>query len=266
MFVARLSLAVLVFLAGFDCAAARPARCLVELDGKPLVSGPCNFEALDRGGSFRISVDDGGGAEVRVNGKDATATVLPPPPGGATHLAAVDRDGGCWASLSDADPKIKVCAFSGADFNVEPDPQIDKSAIVYWGVRLGMFDQIERRQDLDSAHATIRTIPSRAAAMIYCREYASDYTQTCIAKALAARHPQQLTADCPRRRFIGFDGWRVAYVGLNHGDASVMPLTKYLFRDLASGKLLDGSEASSYSIAEAIYAALCPSSAPTPEE
>ena len=80
------------------------------------------------------------------------------------------------------------------------------------------------------------------------------------------RHPQQLTADCPRRQFSGFDGWRAAYVGLNHGEASVMPLTKYLFKDLASGKWLDGSEASSYSLAEAIYAALCPRTAPPPED
>jgi len=230
------------------------------------MSGPCNFDPLDHGGSFKISLDNGIDAEVRINGKDATATVRSTPQGNATGLGAVDRDGGCWAPVSDVDRKTKICTFSGADFNVEPDLQIDNSAIVYWGSRLGMFDQIEERQDLDSAHAILRTIPSRAAAMIYCREFTSDYTQACIAKALAARHPQELTADCPTKRFTGFDGWRVAYLGLNHGDASVMPLTKYLFKDLASGQLLDGSEASNYPRAEAIYAALCPSTAPPPED
>ena len=264
--VPRLSLAALVFLAGMGCAAARPARCLVEVDGKALISGPCNFDPLDRAGSFKLSLDNGAEAEVRIDGKNATATVRSSPQADATPLGAVDHDGGCWTSLGDGNRKIEICAFSGAEFNVEPDPPVDKSAILYWGSRIGMFDQIEKRQDLDSAHAIIRTVPSRAAAMIFCRDYAHDYTQDCIAKAFAARHPQQLTADCPKRQFSGFDGWRAAYVGLNHGEASVMPLTKYLFKDLASGKWLDGSEASSYSIAEAIYAALCPRTAPPPED
>jgi hypothetical protein len=119
--------------------------------------------------------------------------------------------------------KTKICAFTGADFNVEPDPPVDKSAILYWGVRLGMFDQIDRRQDLDSAHAMIHTVPSRAAAMIYCREFVRDYTQVCIAKAQASRRPQELTADCLRKTFTGFNGWRAAYIGPNPGDPSVAP-------------------------------------------
>ena len=266
MFVPRLTLAALILFAGIDCAAARLAHCLVEVDGKALISGLCNFDPLDHGGSFKISADNGAEAEVRITGKDATAAIRPPPQGRMTHPLAVDRDRGCWASLDDGNRKIKICAFSGPDFNVEPDPQIDNSAIVYWGSRLGMFDQIEKRQALDSAHAMVRTIPSRAAAMIYCREYAGDYTQACIAEAFAARHPEELTADCPKKQFTGFDGWRAAYIGLNHRDASGAPYPKYLFKDLASGQVLDGSGASNYGIAEGIYAALCPGAAITPEE
>ena len=266
MFIPRLSLAALIVLAGIGCAAARPAYCLVEVGGKALISGPCGFDPLDQNGSFKVSGDHGAGAELRVKGQDATAAILPAPHGGAAPLVAVDRYGGCWATLNDTDRKIKICAFSSTDFNVEPDPKIDDSAIVYYGIRLGMFDQIEKRQDLNSAHAMIRTIPTRAAAMILCREYSNDYTQACIAQALAERHPQELTADCPGKQFTGFDGWRVAYIGPNHGNASVMPLIKYLFKDVASGRLLDGSSASSYSIAESIYTALCPKTAPRPEE
>jgi hypothetical protein len=264
--VPRLCFAAFVILGSANDAAARLARCLVEVDGKAVVSGPCTFDPLDAAGSFRVSADNGASAEVRITGKDASAAVRSPLQGGGLDLGAVSRDGGCWVPLSALDRKTRICAFAGADFNVEPDPQVDKSAILYWGVRLGMFDQIDRRQDLDSAHAMIRTVPSRAAAMIYCREFVRDYTQACIAKAQAARRPQELTADCPGKTFIGFNGWRAAYIGLNSGDPSVAPATKYLFKDLASGQLLDGSEASNYSIAEGIFAALCPKTAPPPEE
>jgi hypothetical protein len=262
----RLCFAALVIIASANDATARLARCLVEVDGKTLISGQCAFDPLDASGSFKVSADNGASAEVHIAGKDASATFRSRPQGGGVDLGAVGRDGGCWAPLSNLDRKTKICAFAGADFNVEPDPHVDKSAILYWGVRLGMFDQIDRQQDLGSAHAMIRTVPSRAAAIIYCREFARDYTQVCIAKAQAARRPQELTADCPRNTFTGFNGWRVAYIGPNFGAPSVAPPTKYLFKDLASGQLLDGSEASNYSIAEAIFAVLCPKIAPPPEE
>jgi hypothetical protein len=260
--VPRLCFAALVILASARDAAARLAHCLVEVDGKALISGPCAFDPLDAGGSFKISADNGASAEVHIAGKEASATVWSPPQG-STDLGAVGRDRGCWAPLKGLSRKTKICAFAGADFNIE---QVDKGAILYWGVRLGMFDQIDRRQDLNSAHAVIRTVPSRAAAVIYCREFAHDYTQACIAKAQAARRPQELTADCPRKTFTGFNGWRASYIGPNPGDPAVAPATKYLFKDLASGQLLDGSEASSYSIAEGIFAALCPKTAPPLEE
>ncbi len=264
--VARLSLAGLVLVACAGCAAARPASCLVEVGGKALISGPCEFVNLDPAGSFKVSVAEGAEAEVRVAGKDAKALVRASPQGEPTDLGAFLQDGGCWDPLGDPEANTKICAFAGAGFDVEPDPKFDDSAIIYWGSRIGMFDAIDKRQGLDTAHARIVTAASRDGAIVFCREYSHDYTQACIAKALAARPPQQLTADCPRKRFTGFNGWRVAYVGPNHGDPAVMPLTKYLFRDVASGKLLDGSEASSYPIAEGIYAALCPKTAPRPED
>jgi hypothetical protein len=199
-------------------------------------------------------MDDAGvSAKVCIAGEDASATVRSQPQGCGTDLGAVGHDGGCCAPLSDLDRKTKTRACAGADCNVAPDPQVDKSAILYFRVRLGMFDQM------------IRTVSSPAV-VIYCREFVRDYTQTCIAKAQAARRPQELTADCPRKTFTGFNRWRAAYIGPNPGAPSVAPATKYLFKDLASGQLQDGSEDSNYWIAEGIFVALCPKIAPPPEE
>jgi hypothetical protein len=111
-------------------------------------------------------MDDAGvSAKVCIAGEDASATVRSQPQGCGTDLGAVGHDGGCCAPLSDLDRKTKTRACAGADCNVAPDPQVDKSAILYFRVRLGMFDQM------------IRTVSSRAAVVIYCREFVRDYTK-----------------------------------------------------------------------------------------
>jgi hypothetical protein len=40
-------------------AQARPAHCFIEVDGHVYLNGTCNFEFLDKKGSFTIGVADG---------------------------------------------------------------------------------------------------------------------------------------------------------------------------------------------------------------
>ncbi|MGH9818644.1 MAG: hypothetical protein ACRD43_00640 [Pyrinomonadaceae bacterium] len=87
----------------------KPGRCLLEIDGRKYISGPCRIE-MDKDGSFRIY-------ENRQKGYFAYVTIVP---GGAegywnetrqsTHahssLGSLARDGACWTN-----DHAKVCAW-----------------------------------------------------------------------------------------------------------------------------------------------------------
>lgn len=91
-------------------AAARPATCLVEVDGATVIDGPCDFDAFDPDGSFEVMGTDG----------PHFATVIVTAPGvaegswnadpAATHahdpLGRLVRDGACWAG-----ERARVCAW-----------------------------------------------------------------------------------------------------------------------------------------------------------
>ena len=92
-------------------AQARPAKCLLQVEGKTYIDGPCNFEPSRKGdGSFQITGESGKHfAYVYVEG-DRTA---------AAHwngilgenrahdpLGTLTRDGACWSNAT-----AKLCAW-----------------------------------------------------------------------------------------------------------------------------------------------------------
>ncbi|MBS7791994.1 hypothetical protein KTR66_18485 [Roseococcus sp. SDR] len=100
--------ALLLGLAALPCpAGARPADCLVQVEGRTLINGPCDF-AAEAGGDFTVTLGprkaqvmvDPGARQGRAFYEDSASGE---PPG----VADVRRDGACWGQ-----PRaIRVCAW-----------------------------------------------------------------------------------------------------------------------------------------------------------
>ncbi|WP_050526520.1 hypothetical protein [Pseudorhodobacter aquimaris] len=91
-------------------AQARPAKCLMEVNGKAYIDGACDFEALDKTGSFKISAPDFlyfAYVNVDVPG---IAKGYWNEEKGANHahtpLGTLKRDGACWRNKA-----AKLCAW-----------------------------------------------------------------------------------------------------------------------------------------------------------
>lgn len=251
----------------------RPAQCLLEVKGVHYIGGACSFMALEKSGSFRI-VDAQGRlmAQVNVGKKNEGKAFWTGPQGGNAanvELGDADRSGACWL-VSDADPSAKdsvVCAW-GPNEKVyfgpspaEPDPK----TTLFYGSRVGMYDEIASREGLDTPHAVVKTRFSHDGAVQFCREYGHDYSQKCIAEQRNDSHGDTITGDCPNKTFSDLNGGKYVFLGKTKpGSADVS--ADYSIRDLASGQILDGSTASSYDLMLGFYQALCPATAPKPEK
>lgn len=92
-------------------AQARPAKCLLEVEGRTYIDGPCDFASLRSGdGSFLITgasgkhfayvyVEDGEKASAHWNGILGENRAHDP-------LGTLTRDGACWANS-----RVKLCAW-----------------------------------------------------------------------------------------------------------------------------------------------------------
>jgi hypothetical protein len=88
-------------------AQARPADCLMVIEGRSWIDGRCDFDA-DPDGSFRllgqrwftyVSVMSPGVAEASWNGKEAASHAQEP-------LGELRRNGACWESAT-----VRICAW-----------------------------------------------------------------------------------------------------------------------------------------------------------
>ena len=256
------------------CAQSRPAQCLLEVKGVHYLGGPCTFTPLDRLGSFGIADSQGLAAQVRVSGKDAGKASWSGPSranGAGVQIGDAFRSGACWTiddSSSDDYKDSRICAwgpgekvFLGASPR-KPDP----AATVYYGSRVGMYDDIVSREGLDTANARITTRPSRDGSVTFCREYSHDYSQKCLDEQLRDIRTGGIAGNCVDRTFSNFYGYEYKFLGKAKPEAGkdANMGADYSIRYLASGEILDGSTASGYDIALGIYQALCPASAPKP--
>lgn len=88
-------------------ALARPADCLVQMDGRTLINGPCEFTS-EAGGDFTLTLGsrkaqvmvDPGSRMGRAFYEDSASGA---PPG----VADARRDGACWGRAA----AIRVCAW-----------------------------------------------------------------------------------------------------------------------------------------------------------
>ena len=91
---------------------ARPAKCLLEVNGTSYVDGACDFRPLSDGtGSFQITGPKGTYfAYLLVDGVDRATAHWNEEPGAShahTPLGALTRDGPCWINET-----TKLCAMS----------------------------------------------------------------------------------------------------------------------------------------------------------
>jgi hypothetical protein len=264
---------VAAILAPDALAQSRPAQCLLEVKGVHYIGGPCSFTPLEKSGSFRIADVQGRlMAQVNVAKKDEGKAFWTGPQGGnatSVELGDADRSGACWTvSASDPDSKDSViCAWGpGEKVYVGPSPaEPDPKSTLFYGSRVGMYDEIASREGLDTSHAVVKTRFSHDGAVQVCREYGHDYSQKCIDEQRKDSHGNTITGDCPNKTFSDLNGGKYLFLGKTKpgsGDVTA----DYSIRDLASGQILDGSTASGYDLMLGFYQALCPASAPKPEK
>lgn len=236
----------------------RDAKCLLEVKGVHYIGDVCKFVSLDNQGSFRISDKRSGlTAQVNATQKDQGRASWNGPlgQGSGTSLCTVDRTAACWAGENN----LLICAWSmDQDVYLGPTPsEPDSSSIIYWGYRVGMFDNIASRKGIDTRYAQIVTSPSRDGVVIFCRTYAQDYSNKCIRDGLRDDHPKTATADCKAKTFVDLSGTRFRFLGKNSSTSGDI-FADYLIKDLKSGEILDGSSASGYDIALDTFKTLCP--------
>ena len=104
----RRFLPLLLAIAWPAMAQARPAECLMVIEGRSYIEGRCEFDA-DPDGSFRllgqrhftyVTVTAPGVAEAAWNGREAASHAQEP-------LGEVRRNGACWES-----PRLRICAWA----------------------------------------------------------------------------------------------------------------------------------------------------------
>jgi hypothetical protein len=128
-----------------------------------------------------------------------------------------------------------------------------------WGSRIAMEVTVQAMSGLDTEHAVIRTKLTREDAIAYCREHEGGATRKCIANKLSEPISDEITANCKTGEFSDFFGRKYKFLG-NNRDPERM--AQYLLKDLGSGEVADGSSASGYPTNMALFAALCPGTAP----
>jgi hypothetical protein len=152
------------------------AKCLVEVKGVHYIGDVCKFTKIDDRGSFKLFHERSGLiVQVNVAKKDQGNASWNGPlgQGAGTSIGSVYRTGACW----DGDDTL-ICAWSmKQDVYLGPTPpEPNPTSTIFWGSRIGMFDEIASRQGIDSSKAKIITAPSRDGVIIFCRHYSNDYS------------------------------------------------------------------------------------------
>jgi len=119
-------------------------------------------------------------------------------------------------------------------------------------------------QGLNTANAVIRTTHTRDDALAFCRDYVQQVTDACIEEELARPLNDVIYGNCVSGVFSDFSGNWHRFEGKNKNQT--VNWAHYFIRDLASGKIEDGTSASGYTTYMPLFRALCPTKAPFPDE
>jgi hypothetical protein len=135
------------------------------------------------------------------------------------------------------------------------------SGKIYYGSRAGMTVSVLSVAGLNSSHAVIRTKHAHEDAVAFCRDYVQNVSDDCINQELARPVNDLVEGNCSTGEFVDFFGSRHRFEGPIKKQTELQ-MAEYAIRDIATGKIEDGSSGSGYPVNLGILHALCPSVAP----
>lgn len=128
-----------------------------------------------------------------------------------------------------------------------------------FGSRIGMNVDIVALTGVDTARARVQVEHTPANARAFCVGYLLDQSETCVQSHLADMRTRLrgfATANCPQGTFETLFGQPMRLVGPAMTGAP--QFLDWLILDVRNNAILDGSSASGYSEALAVFSTLCP--------
>lgn len=261
--------------AGEPLTGPRTAKCLIEVQGTEYLRDFCSFlPSNQKDGSFTIAeyvINRSVEAKVILSspGSKVGVAYWSGPSGGRTdhELGPAHSEGACWR-VGDVRGKAetRLCAWStpAVDQPAPKAPPADTKDFVYYGMRVGMYDAIDSRDQIDTDFARIVTKKNRDAAILRCRSN-GDFTAECIESTLREVPTPILTANCVTGTFA----YALALGDCNHckppqtlkflgANPHSEEGADFLIQNNSLGETTDGSWASTYQFALDAYSLLCP--------
>lgn len=211
------------------------------------------------------SIVDG---SIIVSGHEFSCTGTQSRPDGAADIVTA----ACFQEGEPFDTTMRIEALSGGGMRIDEtelhscpstaimDPSVrtidlrrPHADLLYYGSRVGMEVTLARIAGQGTSRARIEAEHSPYNAYRFCALYASAPTKACIDRELQLELATSVTANCDTGRFSDFHGTTYRFAGPSAGD----DYPEFDIVEAKSGRVLDGSSASGYGVALAIYEALC---------
>lgn len=126
---------------------------------------------------------------------------------------------------------------------------------VYYGSRAGMTATVVSKTGIGTENAVIVVEHTPEDAKGFCVEYNLDNSMACVRKTLAeVKIEPTVYANCKTMMWSDLGAERYAILGKRTSD----PYVSFDVRRVSDGEILDGSSASGYPTAMAMFDALCP--------
>mgnify|MGYP000881520213 FL=1 len=179
--------------------------------------------------------------------------------------AACSGEGQTWSNrilLARTGPEGEELAILSEGYLTQRQlcPATSGRPLLPYGSRAGMNVEIVALSSVDTARARVQVEHTAANARAFCVEYLLDQSETCVETHLNEMRTRLrgfATANCPQGTFETLFGQQMRLLG------PAMPgapqFLDWLILDVRNNAILDGSSASGYSEALAVFSTLCPS-------
>ncbi|WLF99785.1 hypothetical protein Q5698_22765 (plasmid) [Brucella intermedia] len=125
-----------------------------------------------------------------------------------------------------------------------------------YGSRAGMEVTVVSKKGIGTSKAVIATKHTKKNAKEYCVGYEQDNSMACVNRTMKEiKLPETVSGNCKAKTWNDLNGNEFAFLG-KHAPGDFAP--DYAVKDLKRNEILDGSSASGYGTALAIFEALCP--------
>lgn len=125
-----------------------------------------------------------------------------------------------------------------------------------YGSRAGMEVTVVSKKGIGTSKAVIATKHTKKNAKEYCVGYEQDNSMACVNRTMKEINlPKTVSGNCKAKTWNDLNGNKFAFLG-KHAPGDFAP--DYAVKNLKRNEILDGSSASGYGTAMAIFEALCP--------